>query len=259
VIGLVAFAVLFGGILAGRALGVPQDVLIRVSALSATGLAMIGGVAAARAFAGGDYLRRAWIANAVGSGALFVSAILRVPDPPAWILWTRVGLTAVSNVSSVIGTILFARTYRAAGLSLPISPVARLAVIATTTALAALAAGIPVFDNANAIFSGRGGYGSYIGVISSAGDGIMLALIAPLVMTAWALEGGSLARTFWLLSASYCAWLFFDAQDTVDFFFRLEPDVRSLLTFAVEPFRQLACALLFAAAMAQRAVVREGA
>ena len=258
-IALLTAVAMVGGYFVGRALGVPQDLLIKVSALSSTGLAMFGCFAAAQVFRPGDYLRVAWIANGVGYIALFTSAVLRQPDPPDWINWSRVALTGVSNVSGVLGTIWFARTYRAAGLSLPISRGARLFTIALTTAMAALAAGIPVFDNANAIFSGAGKYGNYIGVISSAGDGIMLALIAPLVMTAFALHGGSLARTFWLLSASYAAWLFFDAQDTFDFFFRPQGEMRTLVVFAVEPFRQIACVLVFAAAMAQRAVVREGA
>jgi hypothetical protein len=235
---------------------VPRYRVISIASASATGVAWVGCFSAALAFEPGDYLRRAWLANGIGYLSLFASALVRRPDAPEWVTYTRIALTIVSNVSGVIGAILFARTYRAAGLLSPISWAVRLGTLAVTTVLAVLAAGIPVIENARALVDGTGTISAYLGVFSSAGDGIMLVLIAPLVMTAFALSGGRLAQTFWLLSASYAAWLFFDAQDTVDFFLDLSKPEMAQVTLIVEPFRQLACSLVFAAAMAQRDVAR---
>lgn len=223
-------------------------------------LASGGCLLVGRAFQPGDYLRVAWHLQTASSLLLAISSVLRNLEPAETMLLARAGLTFISNLCAVLGAIVFARAHRVAGLSLPWSRPARVA-FGAAVALAALAAVGPtiVILVPPAL---RGDLGSWIGVFSSIGDFVFLMLIAPIFMTALALRGGLLTWPWALLTASTVAWLLYDAQDSVVYFFPvLENADRTIVTV---PLRILACTLLFAAAMAQRrltsgAIDRSGA
>ena len=222
--------------------------LIHLSSLVSNGLAAVGAVIGIIVLDPGDYLRRAWIANAVAYGLFFVAALLRQPALAEWIVWWRVGMVIAGNVGAVVAVLLFARVYRETGLPQPRAPW----IWVATTVFAFASAGIPVYENLRALVAGTGSPLSVMGIASSIGDAIVLVLVAPLVITAFALRGGKLAQLFWYVGASAAAWLLVDAQDTVVFWLHPDDHTHTMLLVAVEPFRQAACALLFAAALTQR-------
>jgi hypothetical protein len=222
--------------------------LIHLSSLVSNGLTVVGAMIGVIVLDPGDYLRRAWIANVVAYSIFFTAALMRLPNLPEWIVWVRVGLVIVGNGFSVTAVVLFARVYRQTGLPEPRAPW----VWVATTVFAFASAGIPVYENVRALVVGTGSPLSVMGIASSIGDALVLVLVAPLVITAFALRGGKLAQLFWYLGASAAAWLLVDAQDTVVFFLHPDDHTHTMLLVAIEPFRQAACALLFAAALTQR-------
>jgi hypothetical protein len=92
------------------------------------------------------------------------------------------------------------------------------------------------------------------GVFSALGDMVSLWLIAPLLLTALALRGGLFGWPFALLTASYVAWLGYDALGVVGAELGLGP---AGARTASELFRALGCLYGLSAGLAQRAVVRE--
>lgn len=223
-------------------------------------LAAAGCFVVARAFRPGDYLRVAWHLQAASSLLLVVSSLLRNLEPAETMLLARAPLVFMSNMMTVLSAVIFARAHRIAGLELPWSRPARIA-FGTAIALLALAAAGPsvVVLVPKAL---AGDMVSWMQIFSALGDFVFLMLIAPIFMTALALRGGLLTWPWALLTASTVAWLIYDAQDSVVYFYpQLETLDRTIVTV---PLRILACTFLFAAAMAQRrltsgAIDRSGA
>jgi hypothetical protein len=99
--------------------------------------------------------------------------------------------------------------------------------------------------------------GDLVALASSAsalGDMVSLCLIAPLLLTALSLRGGLIGWTWTLLTASYVAWLLYDALLVVGPWLGLGP--RGVRTGS-ELFRALGCTFGFTAGLAQRAVVQQ--
>lgn len=227
-----------------------EDAVNRVTNLGSFLLATVGAAAAALAFERGDYLRGAWFYQALSSAALFVPALWRGPGESHALALLRVGFILGANVFSVMGTALFARAHAVAGLELPWSRGARRAFIALVALLALAAAGPPIIIDVPPAL--RGDLEAWVGIISSVADLIVLALIAPLFMTAVALRGGLLAWPWALLTASTFCWLLYDAQDTVTYF--IPSLTEDPLTIVTIPLRVLASATAFGAAWIQRQV-----
>jgi hypothetical protein len=144
--------------------------------------------------------------------------------------------------------VLFARAHRVAGLELPWSRRARVLFMVTVALLAIAAAGPPLALQLGPAL--RGDLAAASGAISSLGDLVTLALIAPLFMTAVALRGGLLVWPWAFYTAATIAWLLYDAQDTVIW---LVPSLgEEPLSMVTVPLRILACTLTFAAGLAQR-------
>jgi hypothetical protein len=231
-----------------RAIASEHAFVDRLANLAAFLVAAAGCAAAAFGFDRGDYLRRAWLFQAASYAALFIPALWRGPGEPRGLAVTRVALTLLSNVFGVIGTFIFARAHAVAGLELPWSPGARRAFMAAMAVLALAAAGPPLVINAPFLL--QGDLDSWSGAFSSLGDMFVLALIAPLFMTALALRGGLLVWPWGLYTAATFCWLLYDAQDTVTYLVpRLSEDPLTIITI---PLRMLACTLTFAAAWTQR-------
>jgi hypothetical protein len=226
-----------------------SDALVnRITNAGAFFIAAAGCAAAAVGFDRGDYLRRAWLFQAASYAALLVPAIFRHPGEPRSFVLARVILVFCSNVFGVIGTLVFARAHRVAGLELPWSPGARRLFIAAMAIAAIAAAGPPIVINLPAV--AHGDLEAWSGVLSAIGDVFVLALIAPLFMTALALRGGVLVWPWGLYTAATFCWLIYDAQDTVTY---LVPGLSERsLTIVTVPLRVLACALTFGAAWVQR-------
>ena len=219
----------------------------RPANLAAFALAAAGCVAAARGLGRGDYLRTAWYLQGASYLILVVAAALVRPDAPQGVLVARFRLILVANLLGVAGTVLFARAHRVAGLPLPWSPRARRLFMAAVAALALAAAGPPFVLQLGPALDGDLTAAS--GAVSSLADVITLALVAPLFMTAVALRGGLLVWPWALYTAATVTWLVYDAQDTVAWLAGIGEEPLRVVTV---PLRIVACALTFAAGLAQR-------
>jgi hypothetical protein len=229
---------------------------LRAEVETAKALTLIGSWAAALAFERGAYQRKAWFLIGACMALLLtrdfvtLTPLFRGLDARALALAAGV-LVAAANVSQVIGTWMLARTWKVAQLALPGSRGAQWLTVAAVGLLAAAFAGPGVLRSGGPLL--RGDLSVAAGVFSSLGDMISLWLIAPLLLTALALRGGLFGWPFSLLTASYVAWLGYDALGV------LGPDLglgAHATRTGAELMRALGCLLGFSAGMAQRHVVR---
>lgn len=220
----------------------------RIFNVAAFLVAAYGCLRTAASFQTGDYLRVAWQMQGTASLLLAASSVVRHLDPPDLILLVRAALTFMSNVTSTIAAVIFARTASVAGLQLPWSRTARW-VLASAMALVAVGLVGPTLVIVGPLAI-NGDLGSWISMISSVGDLAFLMLIAPIFMTALALRGGLLIWPWTFLTVSVSCWLLYDAQEIVAY---LLPDLGPAeMTLWTTPLRILACGYLYAAAVAQR-------
>lgn len=217
-------------------------------------LAAAGCLAAARAFAPGDYLRTAWALAGLGF-VLLAAGALQTGPIAGDITYLRAATTIVANVMSVTAYVRFARTWRVAGMAgvddgkrrgiaLAVSSVIGLALTGGSYVLAFLAAKQGVYPFALVVFFG------------ALGDLVGLVILAPVAMNALALRGGRLVWPWALLTASLCSWLLFSSQSIVVLVMGLERDY-AWMHAGGEVFRLLACGFAFLAAVAQREMIVE--
>jgi hypothetical protein len=251
----IAWAAVFLALDAAFYGGPAYGTFVRTEVEAAKALTLIGSWAAALAFEKGAYQRRAWFFIG-GCMALLLCRDLVTLTPVFRGLGAHgvnvvAGILVLSaNVSQVIGTWMLARTWKVAELELPGSRAAQLATVGVVGVLAAVFAGPSVVLSGNAVLAGDLTRAS--GVASGLGDMISLWLIAPLLLTALALRGGLFGWPFSLLTASYVAWLGYDALAILGPVMGLGPHASRT---GAELFRALGCLFGFSAGMAQRAVV----
>jgi hypothetical protein len=207
-------------------------------------LALAGCCAAVSVFEAGDRLRRAWFWLGVGTLLILVRDLLRLspafapnPVPPADEILTTIVILA--NLAELAGIWLLARAWRMVTLERP-GGRAGMAAIAVVTAAVALGVAGP-----GALQAVR--THDMVLVASSLVDIVTLSLIAPLLLTAVALRGGTFFWPWALITACRLSWLLYDAAAA------LAPTSRLLLP---DLFRGIAENLLFAAGLAQFLVVR---
>ena len=232
-------------------------VYMRVAVELAKALALAGALAAAFAMERGDYLRRAWFFIAGCMALLLLRDITLAPQVagalgPGALEVVRGVLVVAANLSQVVGTWMLAKAGARAGLGVPVSRGAQWGVLIVTVVLAAAFAGPGVVMNAQRVMAGD--LGALTGSASALGDMVSLCLIAPLLLTALALRGGLIGWTWTLLTASYVAWLFYDALLVLGPALGLGPHAARA---ASEVFRALGCTFGFTAGLAQRAVVQQ--
>jgi hypothetical protein len=231
------------------------NTFVRTEVEAAKALTLIGSWAAALAFEKGAYQRKAWffigacMALLLCRDLVTLTPLLRGLGPRAVTVLAGI-LVLAANVSQVIGTWMLARTWKVAQLELPGSRTAQLATVAVVGLLAAAFAGPSVVISGRAVLAGDLTRAS--GVASGLGDMISLWLIAPLLLTALALRGGLFGWPFSLLTASYAAWLGYDALAILGPHLGLGPHASRT---GAELFRALGCLFGFSAGMAQRTVV----
>jgi hypothetical protein len=233
--------------------GTPQHaVFVRTQIELAKALSLLGAWAAARVFERGDYPRRAWLLIAACSALLLLRDLTLAPLGFEAVGARRLALlrgvlVVAANLAQVLGTWILARAWRRASLSLPGSRASRFAVTVATIALSLAFAGPAFVTNVGRVRAGD--LTAAAGAASAFGDIVSLCLIAPLLLTALALRGGLIGWPWSLLTASYAAWLGYDAV-----LVGLGPDaVRS----AAEAFRALGSTLGCSAGLAQFLVVRQ--
>ncbi len=229
-----------------------RPLVVRGANESGKALALLGCVAAALAFERGEYLRRAWILSATCLGLLLArDALLLVEGDAARLDSLRVGLSFVANLLAVIGTLMIARAWKVAGMSLPGSWSARGAAVGIALGIALALAGPSAYVNLG--LSLHGDPRGLIGLASDLGDILSTTLLAPVLLTAIAVRGGLLRWPWGLLTASLFAWLLYDTFVTA---LGEVPGYGQGFKLVGEGFRVLACTLQCAAGLAQRFVVR---
>jgi hypothetical protein len=230
-------------------------VFVRTQLELAKLLAFLGPLAAALSFDRGEYLRRGWLLVAACMGLLLLRDLTLVPVlasalAPSEMTLVR-GLTVVlANAAQIWGTWILARAWKVASLELPASRAAQRAVVGAVVMLVLAVTAPGLWQNAVRVHTGE--YEALAGLGSAAGDAIALCLIAPLLLTALALRGGVFGWPFSLLTASYVAWLFYDAAQALGPAAGLDPTTTRILS---EACRALGCLLGFSAGMAQRFVI----
>jgi hypothetical protein len=257
---LAAFPLVFAAVFAAVALARGEGALTPVLATeNEVGkiLAVVGCFAAALAFEGGDYLRRAWFYSGLcylllllGDAAGMPLVATRISVPHVDI--AQGTLAVAANATSVVGTWMLARAWTVAGLEEDDQRArtrGRL-LFAAAAVLSLAITGWPLLLDVRALIAGD--LGATVSIASDLGDTICLALVAPVMQTALAMRGGVLRWPWGLLTSSGIAWIVFDAASSaVD---ALHVDQARWLVMT-EAIRGLACAAFFSAGIAQRMVV----
>jgi hypothetical protein len=225
--------------------------LYRAELAIVEGLGFWGCLAAALIFEGGDYLRRAWLLEMSCYGLIFVGDLTLTTGIFSDRPWTALAngvLTLTANAGAMGGTFMLARATRVAGIEMPGSEATRRGVQVLALAVALVAAGPAAVISARQVLAGDQGGLMYFA--SCLGDIFCFSLIAPLLLTTFAMRGGLLAWPWGFMTASGLAWLTFDGVQT------LSPIILGISAEEARPVlevaRCLACTCAFSAGLAQR-------
>jgi hypothetical protein len=234
--------------------GPARPMFMRAEIETVKALALIGCWAAAMRFEKGDYLRTAWFLNGLCYLLILVRDGVFLPGflgHSRGVDFLEGGVILAANASSVIGAWLLARAWQVAGIELPVSRVGRGTIITIAIGISLAVAGPAVYGDFRDLFAGE--LVSGVGLASDLGDIISFCLIAPVLLTAIALRGGSLVWPWGLITASMLGWLFYDGSLLVGRTI-LHADPLIVRTIS-DAFRSLACLFGFAAGLAQRIAV----
>src|SRR5262249_9804754 len=160
-------------------------------------------IAGGHRFEPGDYLRTAWYASAASYALLALSAPLKWAPQNTPVLLARGSMTFAANAVSVASMWLFARAYRVPGIDLG-SPVKKWTTGIVAGALALAVAGTEMMQAARDLFAGR--LAALVDLSGAVGDVIVIALIAPILLTAIALRGGLLMWPWSFIAAANICW-----------------------------------------------------
>jgi hypothetical protein len=187
--------------------------------LLSRGAAAAGCLLAAAQFDRGDYMRKAWTAMGLTYVILLGYALLfrethligSLLSPNAAGILGGI-LVAVANVCTIVGEILVARTWSAAGMDFQVSRTVKVAAVVGSLLLALLIAGGSAWADLQLVL--HGDYAGLTDLFSAMGDIVALAVLAPIVLTALSLRGGSLFWPWGMLAMGTVAWVFFDGTNT---------------------------------------------
>ena len=215
---------------------------------SAKVLALVGCGVAAWTFEPADYLRRAWLLLAAGTLFLFGRDVVALAAGP---VLAQGVLATVGNGCSVAGTWVLARAWTMAGLDEGDAPTGKWPLRTAAIALSLLVTGWPLVGDLAAL--ARGDAFAIVPLVSDVADTVVLALLAPLLRTTLALQGGVLRWPWALLTAGNLLWLLFDALYGVLGLLQIDP---SRTRMATEALRVVATLYTASAGFAQRRAVR---
>jgi hypothetical protein len=214
-------------------------------------LALGGAIAAAWTFDPGDYLRRAWLMGAACFGLLLVADAASLPLVAAT-LGGRTELyrglvSLVANAWWIAQIWMLAHAWTVAGFEEPASGMS----YAGAALLAAAIEGGPFVHDARAVFAGR--LVALTDVAAEIGAAVGLALLVPVMRTAWTMRGGLLRWPWGLLTASGLGWALLDGVTAIG---DATGSSGPRFQIANEACRALACGFFCAAGLAQRRAVR---
>lgn len=196
-----------------------------------------------------EYVGRAWTLFFIAYSLLALSEVARRFFPESRNV--REGLVALGNLAVIGAYWLIARSLHAAGLGYYGSTASKIVFFVVIAALViALCSGSLL----NELRWARGGDPHPGSLLSVLADMITFVLVAPLLLTSFALRGGQQFWVFALLTAGTFGWMVNQAAGTV---------LRSAGLFAVVPTGRmlgfaLACCFIAAAAFTQWLAARRG-
>lgn len=238
--------------LVGR--GAEMGGVYRMGALLARVAAAAGCAIAAAQFDRGDHMRKAWITLSVAFGILVVNALLfgAASHMTARSLSSvaEVGsgvLVAAANLAMIAGELGVARTWNLAGLDLQVSKPVRTASFVGSLVIALVIVGGTAWGDVHQVAQGH--YDALSSLGSDLGDVVSLAVLAPILLTALALRGGTLAWPWGLIVVGTLAWLLADGSGAVAAVLEVSPSAVKPLEQA---FQMAGCVAYLSAGLLQR-------
>ena len=203
---------------------------------------MFGCIYGARAFERGDYLHGAWLYFGASGATLLVrdTAFL------VFHLDARVAMTAIANAFQVLSAWRFGRAWKMA--ELPEQPHHLRTYVAVGVLVIIIGVGSLFIDVRESL---GGNHLAMVGAASQMGDLASLLLIAPVLPTALALRGGSLAWPWALMAFCMVSWIAYDAYAALASVVTFGAVTQGLIT---DIFRAVANVLPLGSAIAQRRV-----
>ncbi len=210
----------------------------------------------AQAFDRGDHLRLAWqllSANLllIGSLALFPDELLTGPAADERARWAASAITVVANACGVVGMTRFALVAQRAGLALPLRAWHRVLAVAALLAVGVAVVGPDV--KAMAQLASAGDVWAGAALVADVCDLGLMLLLVPVLLTACAFVGGSLAWPFAFLAGSLFVWVAYDGFQTYGSLLAISPAAGRFVSAFLH---RLAAMLVVAAALAQRRALR---
>lgn len=190
-----------------------------------------------------EYPGRAWTLFFVEYLVLAVSEVLRRAAPERHL--TSEIAVVIANLAGIGAYILMARQLRAAGLDFGTSQAKKVVVVLCALVVAVALCYSPVIAGWQSLRSADPSPGS---IVSPLADIITFVLVAPLLLTTFALQGGEIFWTFAFLTAGTIGWMVNQGAATILRLFDAgEHTIRAgrMTGFA------MACFLIAAAALTQ--------
>ncbi|WP_394850515.1 hypothetical protein LZC95_24045 [Pendulispora brunnea] len=226
-----------------------QPALFRVGQECVKVLALSGCLFAAAGFEKGDYLRGAWLFNAACFSFLLVRDCTFLPglNELTNIDLVRPAFAGTANFFGVLSAWRFGRAWSVA--ELPDTGRNRFRTYVTMGVLALfIAAGSLVVHVRDAMAGNRA---ALVFIASGVGDIVSLCMIAPVLPTAIALRGGSLAWPWALMAVGFLGWLGYDCADAIMSMVTVDPGIKRTL---LEVCRTYGCLYVLSSGIAQRRV-----
>ncbi|MBF5043807.1 hypothetical protein FGE12_15520 [Aggregicoccus sp. 17bor-14] len=239
--------------------GLAEETIYFIVGILAVGSAALGSFVAALTLDAGDYMRRPWALMGTCYGLLALNALLfrttsrfEAQDISALSVALSGVLLFVGNAASVWGTVQIARAYRVAGLDLQVPPALRWLAVSISLAIALALVGELTLDDLKTLAGGN--LHVLPSLASNTGDVVSLTLIAPILLTAFALRGGNLGWPWSLLAFGSLGWLLYGAAPMVGTALGVD---ESLMRAFGASLRTFACLSQMSAGLLQALVVME--
>jgi hypothetical protein len=239
--------------------GLAEETIYFIVSILAVGAAALGSFVAALTLSAGDYMRRPWALMGLCYGVLVVNTLLfrttsrfEAQDISALSVALSGVLIFAGNVCSVWGTVQIARAWRVAGLDLRVPSEVRWLAIGVSLAIAYALVGDLTRQDLQTLAGGD--LRVLPSLASNTGDVVSLTLVAPILLTAFALRGGNLGWPWSLLAFASLGWLMYGAAPLVGAYLGVD---ESLLRAFGAALRTFACLAQMSAGLLQALVVME--
>lgn len=170
-------------------------------------VAVAAGLAAHRFGWWSEYVGRAWTLFFVEYGVLTIGEIIKRARPDAQ--FASEICVVVANLAGIGAYLLMARSLRAAGLEYYGSPAKKIAVTAIALGVAIALCYAPIVEALQSVRSNPGA------LVSPLADVITFVLVAPLLLTTFALRGGQLFWMFAFLTTGTMGWMVNQGSGTI--------------------------------------------